>query len=212
MRASKTLTREHKCIWQHICENKHMIQVESNDLMMLTWRDCTLPLQRAQRRHESSTKTDRRKQCPYVNPDLKIQSPRGADSRTYPSNQSISSPKATCRRLNHHCSLTPTQVQKQSSVRLCLFSCKRFYATGRTRWSRQLIFNTYLALISWAWLVHLHTNWLSFTDWLNNHWLWWNSLKGNKSKRRNPKTWLMAIVSFFLECKINEKDLTWKNT
>lgn len=164
------------------------------------------------RRHATSTKTDRQKQRSYVNPDLKIQSTRDADSRIYPSNQSIRSPKATCRRLNHYCSLAPTRLQKQSSLCLCLFACKRLYATGRIRWSRQLIFNTYLALISRASLIHLHTNWLSFTGWLNKHWLWWSSFKAKKSKRRNLKIWLMQIVSFFLEGKINEKGLTWKKT
>lgn len=177
-------------------------------------RLCTSPSARlvCKRRHARSTKTDRQKQRPYVNPDLKIQSPRDADSRTYPSNRSISLPKATCRRLNHYRSLAPTWLQKQSSVCLCLFACKRLYATGRIRWSRQLIFNTYLALISRASLIHLHTNWLSFTGWLNNHWLWWGSFKGKKSKRRNLKIWLRQIVSFYLEYKINKKGLSWKKT
>lgn len=148
-------------------------------------RLCTSPSARlvCRRGHARSTKTDRQKQRPYVNPDLKIQSPRDADSRTYPSNRSISSPKATCRRLNHYRSLAPARLQKQPSVCLCLFACKRLYATGRIKWSRQLMFNSYLALISRASLIHLHTNWLSFTGWLNNHWLWWRSFKGKKSKR-----------------------------
>lgn len=115
------------------------------------------------RRHVMSTKTDLGKQRPYVNLDLKIQSPAGTDSRTDPSNQSADLPKATRRRLNHYRSLTPTHLQKHSSVCLCLFVCKRFFTTGRIRRSRQLIFNTYLPLISRPWLIQLHTNW--FTEW-----------------------------------------------
>lgn len=43
------LVRESTCIWQHVRENKCTIQGKNNDSMMLTWRDCTLPLQRTQR-------------------------------------------------------------------------------------------------------------------------------------------------------------------
>lgn len=85
---------------------------------------------------------------------------------------------------------------------LCLFACERFCATYRIRWSRQLIFNTYLPLISRAWLIQFHTDWLSFTGWLNKALM--EVVKWKKSKRS-----FFYSKNFFFY-KINNRDLSWK--